>query len=167
MKDHIAIAKIMTAHGVRGLVKLRCFLEDPKEITQYNPLTDDKGRPYTVTLKNPIKSDWVASINDINDRNDAEKLRGITLFTARDNLPPPNEDEFYHIDLIGMNVTNEHQQNIGVVIAVDNFGAGDIIEVKPLGKSSFYLPFSEPYLVSVDTDNKTIHVKESEGFINL
>ncbi len=164
MKDQVAIAKIMTAHGVRGLVKLRCFLEDPKEIAQYNPLTDDKGRSFTITLKNSLKTDWVAEVNGITDRNDAEKLRNVTLYTARENLPDADDDEFYHIDLIGMMAQTESGDVIGMVIAVDNFGASDILEIKPAGAASFYVPFVEPYLVGVDAEAKIVTIKEYEGF---
>lgn len=167
MKNSVPIAKILTAHGVRGLVKLRCFLENPEDITNYNPLHDDKGKSYVIALKNPIKNDWVAEIRGITDRNEAEKLRGITLNIPRDDLPAPKGEEVYHIDLIGMAAQDENNQDIGLVIAIDNFGAGDIIEIKPMGAASFYVPFSKPYLVNVDHDRKVISFTGIDGFKNL
>ena len=160
----VCIAKILTAHGVRGLVKIDCYLEDPQELANYNPLSDSAGREYTITLKNPIKSKWLAEIKGVADRTDAEKYRNIELFTARDQLPDA-DDGYYHEDLIDLEVRKTDGTRIGTIIGIDNFGASDVIEVKPETGKTFYLPFTEPYLVDVNMEENFITVEGAEGFI--
>jgi 16S rRNA processing protein RimM len=160
----VCIAKILTAHGVRGLVKIDCYLEDPQELMNYNPLSDSAGREYTITLKNPIKGKWLAEIKGVADRTVAEKYRNIELFTARDQLPDA-DDGYYHEDLIDLEVRKTDGTKIGTIIGIDNFGASDVIEVKPETGKTFYLPFTEPYLVDVNMEEKFITVEGAEGFI--
>lgn len=157
----ICIAKILTAHGVRGFVKVDCFLENPHELESYNPLKTSDGKEITLHLKNPIKGKFLAEIKGVTDRNDAEKYRNIELFTERDKLPEP-EEGFYHSDLIGMSLKNKQDQIIGKVIAVENFGAGDLIQVQPVSGKIFYLPFTEPYVGEILDD--FIEVDRVEDF---
>jgi len=145
----ICIAKILTAHGVRGLVKVDCFLEDPAELEKYNPLMTADGKPITLTLKNPLKGRFIAEIKGISDRNDAEKYRNIELFTMRENFPEAGEGVYYE-DLVGLEVRNKNNEVIGKISAVENFGASDLIQVKPLSGKSFYVPFTEPYVGDVE-----------------
>ena len=163
----ICIAEVMTAHGVRGLVKLRCHLEDPQDLKNYSPLFDAKGKTYDVVLKNPIKHDWIAEIKGITDRNVAEKLRGLKLYIPRDALPETEDDEFYYEDLIGCKTISVDGVENGTVIGVDNFGAGDLLEIKPLSGSSYYLPIVEPYVQTIDIDARTIVIEPAEEFMNL
>lgn len=160
----ICIAKIRTAHGVRGLVKVDCFLEDPSELSSYNPLMTADGKEITLTLKNSIKDHFIAEIKGITDRNDAEKFRNIELFTNRENLPEA-EEGFYYEDLVGLEVRNKQDTVIGKILAVENFGAGDLIQIQPLTGKSFYLPFSEPYVGDVEPDQKFIVVDQIEEFL--
>ncbi len=163
----ILVAKILTAHGVKGFVKLRCFLEDPQDIAHYNPLTDDSGQTYKITLKNPIKGDWVAAIDGVADRTEAEKLRGCELFITRDQLPDLAEGELYLDDLIGLRAVNHLGEIVGEVIATENFGASDLLEIMPLqGAKSFYVPMAEPYLSAIDFQNGTIEIADYETFMS-
>jgi 16S rRNA processing protein RimM len=165
-KNKVCIAKILTAHGVRGLVKLRCFLEDPASLSDYNPLETQDGRKFSIALKNPIKEDWVASISGITDRNDAEKLRHLELFIDRDRLPETDEDEFYIDDLIGCTAIDKDGAKIGDVVGLENYGAGDLLEIRPAtGGKSYYLPMAEPYVGEIDLDNKTVTIEPAEEFM--
>lgn len=160
----VCIAKIRTAHGVRGLVKVDCFLEDPSELESYNPLMTADNKPVTLTLKNSAKGQFIAEIKGITDRTDAEKFRNIELFTNRENLPEP-EEGFYYEDLIGLDVKNKEDIVIGQIAAVENFGAGDLIEIKPVSGKNFFLPFREPYVGDVEPDQKFIVVDQIEEFL--
>ncbi len=162
----ICIAEVMTAHGIRGLVKLRCHLEDPQELKDYNPLKSEDGKEWTVVLKNRVKTDWVAEIKGIDDRNDAEKLRGLKFYITRDELPPPEENEFYYEDLIGCRAVTAQGLPAGIVIGVDNFGAGDLLEIQPVAGQSYYLPIAEPFVQSIDADARLIVVEPHEEFMN-
>jgi 16S rRNA processing protein RimM len=157
---------IMTAHGVRGLVKLRCHLEDAGDLENYNPLHDDHHKAYEIKLKNPVGHDWVAEITGITDRNDAEKLRGLQLYIDREQLPEISDNEFYYEDLIGCAAITADGQPAGSVIAVENFGAGDLLEVRPLQGQTYYLPIAEPYVQNIDTDSRVIVVEPAEEFMN-
>lgn len=163
----VCIAEVMTAHGVRGLVKLRCHLEDPQDLKNYTPLFDAKGKAYEVVLKNPIKNDWIAEIKGIADRNNAEKLRGLKLYIPHEALPETDDDEFYYEDLIGCKAIGTDGSEMGSVIGVENFGAGDLLEVKPLSGPSYYLPMAEPYVQDINLEDRTIVIAPAEEFMNI
>lgn len=164
--NQICIAEVMTAHGIRGLVKLRCYLEDPADLKDYNPLSDEKGKTYELILKNPIQRDWVAEIKGITDRNDAEKLRGLKLYVDRDKMPETDDDEFYYEDLIGCKAISAQGLVLGEVVSVENFGAGDLLEIKPVTGQTYYLPITEPYVQDIQIENQTIIIEPAAEFMN-
>lgn len=160
------IADIRTAHGIRGLLKLAIYLENPKDIENYNPIQGNDGEKYTVILKNAIKGEWLAEVNGISDRNQAELLRGIELYIDRDQLPETEGDEIYLEDLVGCDAINTEGHKIGDIISVDNFGASDLIEIKPIdGTKTFYLPIAEPYVQDIDIDQKIVVVEPAAEFM--
>jgi len=158
----MCLAKIATAHGVRGMVKLHVYAEDPRSIDSYGPLytSENDGKALTLTIKNPLGKYWLAEIKGITDRNESEKLRGIELWVDRDKLPNPEEGEHYHADLIGMNVQDKDGAALGKVIAVENFGASDLLDIKPASGSSFYLPFADQFIIEVTADSITVDMPE-------
>lgn len=163
----ICIAEIMTAHGVRGLVKLRCHLENPEDLAGYNPLRDETGKEYEIVLKNPLKNDWVAEVKGVTDRNVAETMRGLKLFIDRSDMPEADDGEFYYEDLIGCKTISPQGLVMGSVIAVENFGAGDLLEIRPvMSGSSYYLPIAEPFVQTIDVVAKTIVIEPAEEFMN-
>ena len=147
----ICVGQILGAHGVRGLVKLASFTEDPEAITQYGALTDEAGaRVFSVALVGANKGHWIARVDNVDDRDIAQALSGTRLFVDRDKLPPPDEDEFYHADLIGLRAELPDGTALGTVAAIHNFGAGDIIEiVLPSGKRPL-LPFDRETVPEID-----------------
>lgn len=160
------IADIRTAHGIRGLLKLAIYLENPKDIENYNPIQGNDGEKYTVILKNAIKGEWLAEVNGISDRNQAELLRGIELYIDRDQLPETEGDEIYLEDLVGCDAINTEGHKIGDIISVDNFGASDLIEIKPIdGTKTFYLPIAEPYVQDIDIDQKIVVIEPAAEFM--
>lgn len=160
------IADIRTAHGIRGLVKIAIYLEDAKDIENYNPVQGSDGKSYTVILKNSLKGEWLAEVNGIADRNQAELLRGIELFIDRDQLPETDGDEIYLEDLVGCDAINTEGHKIGEIISVDNFGASDLIEIKPIdGSKTYYLPIAEPFVQDIDVEQKIVVVDPAEEFM--
>jgi 16S rRNA processing protein RimM len=147
----ICVARIGAAHGVRGAVKLWTFTEDPLAVKAYGPLlTRDGARRFEVTHVREAKGHLVATLKGIATREDAERLNGVELYIARDRLPETDEDEYYHADLIGLAAVTADDAPIGRVIAIHNFGAGDIIEIAPSHGSTMLLPFTNAVVPTVD-----------------
>lgn len=137
---------------MRGEVKLWSFTAEPAAILDYGPLETENGRKLEIETLRPGKGFFIARLKGIADRHAAEELRNAELYVRRDRLPDPDvADEFYHADLIGLTVVDEHGSELGTVIAVQNFGAGDLVEVRPAGGGeSVMLPFTESAVPKVD-----------------
>src|SRR4051812_10710400 len=149
--SQICVARVGAAHGVRGAVKLWTFTEDPLAVKRYGPLaTSDGARQFEVTHAREAKGHLVATLKGVATREDAERLKGIELYVAREKLPATDTDEYYHADLIGLQAVNAANEPIGRVIAIHNFGAGDIIEIAPSNGATMLLPFTNAVVPTVD-----------------
>jgi 16S rRNA processing protein RimM len=163
----ICVGQIAGAHGVRGLVKLASFTEDPEAIVQYGDLTDEAGeRIFSVTLVGANKGHWIARIGQVADRDAAQALNGTRLYVDRAKLPPPDEDEFYHADLIGLRAELPDGTMLGTVAAMHNFGAGDIIEIAlPSGKRPL-LPFDRETVPEIDPASGRLVIDPPPGLLD-
>jgi 16S rRNA processing protein RimM len=151
MADRVCVAQIGAPHGVRGEVRLWTFTSEPMAITQYGPLASEDGkRSFEIEGVRPGKGHLVARLKGVEDRNAAERLTNVRLFVARERLPQTEADEFYHADLVGLRVEDEDGNEVGAVIAVHNFGAGDILEIQPPEGGAVMLPFNETVVPEVD-----------------
>jgi 16S rRNA processing protein RimM len=151
MPPLVCVARIGAAHGVRGAVKLWTFTEDPLAVNRYGLLsTKDGKRQFELAHVRHAKDHLVATLKGISTREDAERLNGLELYIARDRLPATQQDEFYHADLIGLDAVDSENQPLGRVIAIHNFGAGDIIEIAPAHGMSMLLPFTNAVVPHVD-----------------
>jgi 16S rRNA processing protein RimM len=147
----VCVARIGAAHGVRGAVKLWTFTEDPFAVTRYGPLaTKDGARSFEVANAREGKGHLVATLKGVTTRNEAERLNGLELYVARDKLPATDDDEYYHADLIGLAAVTAAAEPLGKVIAIHNFGAGDIIEIALPRGPSMLLPFTNAVVPTVD-----------------
>jgi 16S rRNA processing protein RimM len=163
----ICVARIGAAPGVRGEVKLWIFTEDPLAVKRYGPLTTKDGtRQFEVTHAREAKSHLVATLKGIATREEAERLNGVELYIAREKLPATDEDEYYHADLIGLAAVTPADEPLGQVIAIHNFGAGDIIEIAPPHGASILLPFTNAVVPTVDLVGERVVIElpaEIEG----
>src|SRR5471032_794142 len=151
MAAQICIARIGAAHGVRGAVKLWTFTEDPLAVMSYGPLASKDGaRQFEIATAREAKGHLVATLKGVATREEAERLNGIELYIAREKLPATDENEYYHADLIGLVAVSAANEPIGRVIAIHNFGAGDIIEIAPAQGTTMLLPFTNAVVPSVD-----------------
>ena len=151
MAPQVCVARIGAAHGVRGAVKLWTFTEDPLAVQRYGPLTTrDGARQFEIASLRAAKDHLVATFKGIATRDDAEKLNGIELYVPRETLPDTDDGEYYHADLIGLAAVNAADQPLGRVVAVHNFGAGDIIEIAPPKGATLLLPFTNAVVPTVD-----------------
>ncbi|WP_128290685.1 ribosome maturation factor RimM [Afifella aestuarii] len=149
--DRLIVAKIGRAHGVRGEVRVKTFTADPLALADYSPLFASDGRSFSVKELRADKGDMVvARFKGVSDRNAAEALNGTMLFVARAALPAPDEDEFYHADLIGLAAEAPDGSPLGRVVAVHDFGGGDILEVKPERGESLLVSFTREVVPSID-----------------
>jgi 16S rRNA processing protein RimM len=150
--ERVCLGQIGAAHGVRGEVRLHSFTAEPSAIASYGPLESEDGRIFKIEAMRPAKDHFVARISGIADRNAAELLKNLKLYVPRARLPEPDApDEFYYADLIGLSVVDRGGTKLGTVIAVHNFGAGDLIEMTPEGGGKTeLLPFDEVHVPVVD-----------------
>lgn len=147
----ICVAKIGAAHGVRGEVKLWPFTEDPLAVLHYGPLsTKDGARQFEVLRARVAKDHLVATLRGIATRDDAARINGLELYILREALPATEANEYYHADLIGLSAIDAQGAAIGTVVAIHNFGAGDIIEIAPVRGPTLLLPFTNAVVPSVD-----------------
>jgi 16S rRNA processing protein RimM len=150
----ICIARIGAAHGVRGEVKLWPFTHDPMAVMHYGPLTTKDGKhAFEVERARVVKDHLVAVLKGITSREDAERINNLELYISRDKLPATDDDEYYHADLIGLRAIGAQGEAIGKVLAIHNFGAGDIIEITPPQGAALLLPFTNAVVPTVDLAN--------------
>jgi 16S rRNA processing protein RimM len=148
---------------VRGAVKLWTFTQDPLAVQHYGPLaTRDGTRQFEVTHARQAKDHLVATFKGVTTRDEAERLNGLELYVAREKLPTTDEDEFYHADLIGLTAVTTADVPLGRVVAIHNFGAGDIIEIAPPHGATMLLPFSNAVVPTVDLANGRVVIELPE-----
>ncbi len=158
--DRICVGRVGAAHGLRGEVKLNSFTADPMAVAGYGPLESEDGtRSFEVETCRQGKGFLVVRFKGVADRSAAERLCNLDLYVPRARLPEPDSDEFYHADLIGLRAVTTDGTEIGIVVAVHDFGAGDLIEIAPAaGGTTMMLPFTEAIVPKVDIAGGSITV---------
>jgi 16S rRNA processing protein RimM len=148
----ILLGRIAGAHGIRGDVLIHAYTEAPENIGAYGPLSDADGtRTFTVASARVTQKGVVARLHGINDRNSAETLKGVELYVDRERLPATGEDEFYQADLVGLSAVDPSGEALGTIVAVHNFGAGDLLEIRLAGTGKTELiPFTDDTVPEVD-----------------
>jgi 16S rRNA processing protein RimM len=158
--EKVLLGRITGAHGLKGEVKIAAFTGAPEDIGAYGALTNADGtRHYHISAVRSVKGGTViACIRGVSNRDEAEKLRGADLYVPRAALPQvEDDDEFYHSDLIGMAAVSPGGDSIGEVIAVHNFGAGDLLEVRFEGeRETALIPFESACVPRVDIAERRV-----------
>ena len=145
----ICVGAIAGAFGVRGEVRLKSFCAEPEAIGRYGPLRTEDGREVRVRVTRPVKGGLAARLSGVATREAAEALKGTRLHVPRARLPEPEEDEYYHADLVGLSVVDTGGAPLGHVRAVHDHGAGAVLEV--LGEAGeLLLPFTVACVPRVD-----------------
>jgi 16S rRNA processing protein RimM len=151
MNKRICVARIGAAYGTGGEVRLWPFTTRAEDVASYGPLQTADGRVFEIASLRPGKEFLVARLTGVTDRTAAEKLCNTDLYVSRERLPEPETDEFYHADLIGLRAEDTEGRAIGTVVAVHNFGAGDMLEIAPeAGSETLMHPFSTAAVPIVD-----------------
>lgn len=154
----ILMGRIGRPHGIKGEVKVSSFTAAPLALADYSPLTMADGRAIAITALRAAGGGLIARIAGVSDRSGAEALAGAELFIDRARLPAPDEGEFYHADLIGLEARDPSGASLGRVKAVHDFGAGDILEIEGEGAPALLLPF---------TDDLVPEVNVAAGYLRL
>ncbi|HMB47985.1 MAG TPA: ribosome maturation factor RimM, partial [Afifellaceae bacterium] len=148
--NRILLARIGAPHGVRGQVRVKTFTGDPMAIGDYGALFTADGRSFSVADIRPDKAGVVARFKGVDDRNRAEALNGLDLFVERSVLPEPDEDEFYHADLIGLAAHKADGTALGTVTGVHDHGAGEFLEIAPPRGQTLLVPFTKTAIPEID-----------------
>lgn len=167
-QERTLLGVISGAHGIKGEVKITSFTEDPGSIADFGPLTDKAGaQAFKIRSARVHKANvLIARLDGVTDRNGAEALKGAELFVARDLLPPPETDEFYYSDLIGLAAQTHDGAAFGRVAAVHNFGAGDLLEIAlDASKKTVLLPFTKEAVPELDFPGGKLTVVPPEGLL--
>ncbi len=163
-ESRICVGAIAGAFGVRGEVRLKSFTAQPEDIASYSPLfTEDGSRSFRVSLIGQAKNGFTARLSGVDTKEEADALRGMRLFVDRDILPGLPDDEFYHADLIGLEVFDTGGARLGQVENVLNHGASDLLEVKPETGDTVLLPFTKTAVPTVDLSAGRIIADPPEG----
>jgi 16S rRNA processing protein RimM len=163
--DYVCVGAIAGSFGVKGEVRLKSFCTEPEAIASYGPLfTEDGSRSYTVTLTRPVANGLGARLSGVQTKEQADALKGTSLFVARDKLPATGDDEFYYADLIGLDVHDTGGAPVGKLHAIHNHGAGDLLEILGPGmKTALLLPFTRAAVPTIDLAARRVIIDLPEG----
>ena len=155
----VLVARVSGAFGVRGEVRLRSFTEDPMALVRFRELKTAEGAPgLTLTSGRPFKDGLIARANQVATKEQADGLRGLELYAPRSALPAAAEDEFYLADLVGLKAQGPDGAPLGEVKSVQNYGAGDLLEVQPERGSSWLVAFTLESVPEIDLDGGRVVV---------
>ena len=147
----LQVGRVSGAFGVKGEIRITTFTEDPLALKTYRDLKREDGSAgLTLTTVRAVKGAVIATATGIETRDQAEALKGLKLFVSRDDLPDPDEDEFYLADLVGLAVRDPAGEALGIIKSVQDFGAGDLLEVQPPVGATWWLPFTREAVPDVD-----------------
>ncbi len=163
----VCVGMVGAPHGVRGEVRIKSETEDPLAIAAYGPLTTEDGRTVEILKARIAKDMVIAALKGVNDRDAAEALKNRRLYVGRDRLPEPDEDEWYYADLIGLEVRDGAGETVGTVTAVQDFGGGDLLEVRLAGgKRTVFVPFTREIVPVVDIAAGHVVIEAPDGLLS-
>jgi 16S rRNA processing protein RimM len=167
-KDHVVVARIGAAHGIKGEVRLASYTADPLDVAKYAPLTAPDGRVLklaTIRAAGGAPATVIARFAGVDDRTAAEALNGLELSVPRRALGETADDEFFHADLIGLAAITPDGAPLGTVIAVQNYGAGDLIEIAPARGNTILIPFTTAAVPEIDVAAGRLVVDPPPGLL--
>ena len=151
--ETVCLGRIVGAHGVRGIVRIRSHTANPDDLTAYGALSDASGtRRFDAIITGHVKGLVLARLEGVEDRDAAEALRGTDLFIPRAALPPAEGEEYYHVDLLGLSAESEDGTVLGRVSAIHDHGAGPFVEIQPPEGPSTLVPFTREHVPAIDIE---------------
>lgn len=155
VEKKLLIASIIGIHGISGFVKVKSFSQAVDGLESYKQLYDKNDNVYCIASCKTGTKNLLIKFAHIKDRSEAKKLKGVELFIKASQLLPLAEEEFYHKDLIGLTV-KDSSTDYGKIIAVHNFGAGDLLEIKKNTEKSFFVPFKKEFMPIINIKEKYV-----------
>lgn len=167
MTDMICVGAIAGSYGVRGELRVKSYCAVPEDIETYKPLwSEDRSKQFALAILRPIKNGFAARIAEVSTKEEADALRGTSLFAERSQMPSLPDDEFYHADLIGMSIYDTGGVLLGTVKTVQNHGADDLLELQLAGTSATtFLPFTKAAVPTVDLASGRIVADPPHGVL--
>ena len=167
MSEELCLGVIIGPHGIKGAVRVKSFTEKPESIAEYGTLHDKYGKSFDLQLEGQSKGALIVSIKGMTTRTQAEVLKGTELFIKRKVLPHTDDEEYYHADLLGLYVYNRDGKKMGVVKAIHNFGAGDIVEVMIAEtENTVLIPFNNNTVPEIDFVKQEMIVEIPLGLLD-
>ena len=164
--DLVLLGVVIGVRGLKGDLRIKSFTADPEDLAAYGPLWDEAGKvSYRLRVAGEVKGHLIARIEGVSNRTAAETLKGLKLHISRSALPDPEEDEFYHSDLIGLQAVTTSGEVLGTVSAVEDFGAGDVLEVAGGPYKGLVVPFTKEVVPEVDLEIGTVTVDLPDGLL--
>ena len=165
-KARVLLGVVAAPHGVRGLVRIKSFTDDPMAIAAYGPLSDESGKKeYRVETLSAARGAVLARIEGVADRTAAEALRGLRLYVERERLPRTGEREWYEADLIGLAAVGRDGRDWGKVVAFHDFGAGSVMEVSGGRTGGLMLPFTDEAVPEIDVEGGKVVIEPPAGLL--
>jgi 16S rRNA processing protein RimM len=162
VQDRVLLGIVAAPHGVRGLVRIRSFTDDPMAVAGYGPLSDETGKKrFTVEALSASRGAVLARIDGVADRNAAEALRGLKLYVERERLPATGDKEWYEADLVGLQAVGTDGRDWGKVVAFHDFGAGSVMEVS----GGAMLPFTDEAVPEIDVEGGKVIINPPAGLL--
>ena len=163
----LCVGIVTGPHGIRGGVRVKSFTADPADLDAYGPVSDETGtRRFAVRVTGMVKGVVLAELEGVDDRNAAEALKGLHLFVDRDQLPPAEEEEFYHADLLGLSARLEDGTELGRVTGLYDFGAGDSVEITNPKGQVVMVPFTKAAVPAIDLASGVLTIVPPAGLFD-
>ena len=167
----VVVARFGAAHGIKGEVRLKSFTQAPEDVVTYGPLSAADGRAFEILAARPAAGSsspdmLIVRVKGITDRTAAEKLTNLDLSVPGDRLPAPDEDEFYHADLVGLAAFLADGAAFGTVVSVQNYGAGDLLEIAPAAGPTVLVPFTRAAVPGVDLAAGKVVIDPPAGLLD-
>lgn len=163
----ILVGVIGAPHGVRGEVRVKPLTDEPLALKKYGLLESEDGKHTFSILGARMQGEMViAKFDGITDRDRAASLTHTKLYVSRDRLPKPKAGEYYASDLVGLRVEDGSGAEVGSVLGVVNFGAGDLIEIARAGRDSVHIPFVESFVPKIDLEARRIVIAPPDGLLD-
>lgn len=164
-EDKVCLGVIIGARGLKGVLRIKSFTAEPTDVGAYGPLSDEaEEKTFELNVEGQAKGVVLAKAAGVSDRTAAEKLKGTRLYASRAVLPPPDEDEYYHSDLVGLRA-EAPAGHLGTVRAVHDFGAGDVLELAGGDFGTVLVPFTKAAVPLVDLQGGRVVIDPPDGLL--